>query len=163
MKPFLYGGDMIKQVTFEDSQWNDLPWKFEAGTPNIAGGIALGQAIKYLTKIGMNAIESHEKELAQYALEHMKNVPGITLYGPPANKRSAIISFNIDGVHAHDVAAFLDQYGIAIRGGHHCAMPLAKLFGVTGTARISFYFYNTQQEIDVFIDALKKTKPFFTK
>ncbi len=161
MKPFLYGGDMIREVSFEDSKWNDLPWKFEAGTPNICGAIALGAAVKYLKKLGIHNIQEYETELSNYAFNKISQISGITLYCPPANKRSAIISFNIEGIHAHDVSTFLDDAGIAVRGGHHCAMPLAKTLGVQGTARASFYFYNTKEEIDYFIDVLKKTKEFF--
>lgn len=163
MEPFLYGGDMIKEVTFEGSKWNDVPWKFEAGTPSIADGIALARAVEYLQEIGMANIMHGEKELVRYALECLKNVPGITLYGPNVEARGGIVSFNIEGVHPHDVAAFLDSFGVCIRGGHHCAMPLAKLYGVTGTARVSFYFYNTKHEIDVFVDALKQVKGFFSR
>jgi len=163
LPPFLFGGDMIKEVTFEDTKWNELPWKFEAGTPPIAGGIALAVAVKYLKKLGMENVQAHERALTTYALEKLHEIPNVTIYGPSAEQRGAIISFNIDGIHAHDVAAFLDSFGIAIRGGHHCAMPLAKVLGVNGTARASFYFYNTKEEIDVFIDAVKKAKEFFRK
>ncbi len=163
MNPFLYGGDMIKEVSFEDSKWNDVPWKFEAGTPNIAGAIALAQAVKYLKKLGMENIRAYEKELTAYALEKLKEVPEMIIYGPSLENRGGIISFNVDGIHAHDVAAYLGEQGICIRGGHHCAMPLAKLLGVSGTARASFYFYNTKEEIDLLVEALKKTKEFFTK
>ncbi len=163
MQPFCYGGDMIREVTFEDSKWNDLPWKFEAGTPNIAGGIALGTAVKYLKRIGMENIEAREKELTEYAFEKLKTVNGLAIYGPTPDKRAGIMSFNLDGVHAHDIASYLDNYGIAIRGGHHCAMPLAKLLGVQGTARASFYFYNNKEEIDKLVEALKKAREFFKK
>lgn len=163
MKPFLYGGDMIKEVSFEDSKWNEVPWKFEAGTPNIAGAIALAQAVKYLKKLGMENIHAYEKELTAYALERLKEVPELIIYGPSLENRGGIISFNVNGIHAHDVAAYLGEQGICIRGGHHCAMPLAKLLGVSGTARASFYFYNTMQEIDLLVEALKKTKEFFKK
>jgi len=161
MKPFLYGGDMIREVTFDDSRWNDVPWKFEAGTPNICGAIALADAVKYLKKLGMENVHAHEKALTSYALEKISSLPFIKVYGPSIENRGGIISFNIDGVHAHDVSAFLDESGIAARGGHHCAMPLAKVLGVQGTARVSFYIYNTKEEIDCFIDALKKTAEFF--
>src|SRR3989344_5115747 len=139
MKPFLYGGDMIREVTFDDSRWNDVPWKFEAGTPNICGAISLADAVKYLKKLGMENVHAHEKALTSYALEKISSLPFIKVYGPSIENRGGIISFNIDGVHAHDVSAFLDESGIAARGGHHCAMPLAKVLGVQGTARVSFY------------------------
>ena len=163
LPPFLFGGDMIKEVTFKDSKWNALPWKFEAGTPHIAGGIALAEAVKYLRKIGMDNIQKHEQELTKYALQRLGEIPNTIIYGPSAEKRSGIISFNVGQVHPHDVAAFVDRFGVAIRGGHHCAMPLAKLLNVTGTARASFYFYNTKEEIDVLVDALKKVQGFFSK
>lgn len=163
LPPFLFGGDMIKEVSFEDSKWNELPWKFEAGTPHIAGGIALGAAVNYLQKIRMNTIKIREHELTSYALQKLKELPNITIYGPSAEQRGSIVSFNINNVHPHDVAAFLDKFNVAVRGGHHCAMPLAKLLGVNGTARASFYFYNTKEEIDVFIEAVKKAQEFFAK
>lgn len=161
LPPFLFGGDMIKEVTFEDTKWNELPWKFEAGTPNIAEAIGIAKAAKYLEKTGLDKIQQYEAELTAYALKRMEEIPDITIYGPTADKRGAIISFNINGVHAHDIAAVLDEENIAIRAGHHCAMPLAKLLGVTGTARASFYFYNTKKEIDHFTETLKKAKEFF--
>lgn len=159
LKPFIYGGDMIKDVSFENSKWNDLPWKFEAGTPNICGAIGLASAVKYLQKLGVDNINAHEKELTAYALARIKEVPELVLYGPET--RTGIISFNINGVHAHDVAAFLDDFNIAVRAGNHCAMPLAKILGVQGTVRLSFYFYNTKAEVDAVVDALKKVRGFF--
>ena len=161
MQPFLYGGDMIREVKFEDTTFNDLPWKFEAGTSNIADGIALSTAIDYLTKMGMDKIEAHDKELTKYALEKLSEINNVAIYGPKTNDRGALISFNINGVHAHDVAQVLDSEGIAIRGGHHCCMPLMKLLGVAGTARASFYLYNTFEEIDKLVDGVKKVKKIF--
>ena len=168
MKPFMYGGDMIRKVTFEDTLFNDLPWKFEAGTPNIAGGIALGAAIDYLQKIGMENIFAHEQELTKYALKRLEEFEDITIYGPSkisdnklGKNRTGIISFNVEGIHAHDVASIFDQHGIAIRGGHHCAMPLMGLLNVAGTARISFYLYNKKEEIDAAVDAIKHVKKIF--
>ncbi len=172
MKPFLFGGDMIRKVTFDDTSFNDLPWKFEAGTPNIAGGIALGAAIDYLQKIGMENIFAHEQELTKYALKRLSEFEDIQIYGPSkmnntTNKnnvtkaRTGIISFNIKGIHAHDVASIFDQHGIAIRGGHHCAMPLMGLLDVAGTARISFYLYNKKEEVDKVVDAIKHVKKIF--
>lgn len=163
LPPFLFGGDMIKEVTFEDSKWNELPWKFEAGTPNIAGGIALAEAVMYLKKVRMENVRNHERELTIYALQKLKELSNITIYGPSAEQRSGIVSFNISDIHPHDVAAFLDKFGVAVRGGHHCAMPLAKLLGINGTTRVSFYFYNTKEEIDVLVDAVKKAQEFFHK
>ncbi|HLD88643.1 MAG TPA: cysteine desulfurase [Candidatus Nanoarchaeia archaeon] len=161
MRPFLFGGGMIKQVSFEDSEWSDLPWKFEAGTPNIEGSAGLTAAVKYLNNIGMKNIQEYERELTEYALEKLKKIEGMTIYGPNADKKVGIVSFNLAGIHPHDIAAYLDEYGIAVRGGHHCAMPLAKVLNVQGTVRASFYFYNTKEEIDKLVEALKKAKEFF--
>lgn len=163
MSPFLYGGDMIREVCFDDSRWNDVPWKFEAGTPDICGVIGLAKAIEYLKKTGMDKIADHEKELTVYAMQELAKIEGLTLYGPSAENRAGIISFNINGVHAHDVASFLDGFNIAVRAGNHCAMPLAKILGVSGTARISFYFYNTKKEIDFVVKILKQARGFFAK
>lgn len=159
MQPFLYGSEMIKEVRFENSEFNELPWKFEAGTANIAEAIGFGAAIGYLDKVGMGQITKRDKELVGYAVEKLKKIGGITIYGP--EERSAIISFNIDRVHPHDVSQILDSEGIAIRAGHHCCMPLMGILGVAGTARASFYLYNTEQEIDAFINAIHKVKNVF--
>ena len=159
MQPFLYGGEMIREVTFADTDFNDLPWKFEAGTPNIAEGIGLGAAIDYLKGIGMNQVFERDRELVEYGMEKLKEVKGVTIYGPKG--RSAIISFNLHGVHAHDVSQILDSEGVAIRAGHHCCMPLMGVLKVTATARASFYLYNTEEEIDVFVKALDKVKRVF--
>jgi len=160
MQPFLFGGDMIKEVTFEESKWNDLPWKFEAGTPNISSGIGLGVAVEYLKNVGMNNIKSYTEELGKYALEKLKEVPGIELYNPEGQKTS-VISFNLKGVHSHDVATLLNHEGIAIRAGHHCAMPLMNKLNLDGTSRISLYFYNTEEEIDKLVESLKKIVRLF--
>ena len=159
MQPFLYGGEMINEVKFDDTKFNQLPWKFEAGTPNIAEGIGLGVAVDYLTKIGMKNIFERDKELVSYAMEKMKEIDGITIYGP--KERASIISFNVNGVHAHDVSQILDSEGVAIRAGHHCCMPLMSVLGIAATARASFYLYNTEQEIDTFIKAIHKVKKVF--
>ena len=159
MRPFLYGGEMINEVKFEDTTFNQLPWKFEAGTPNIAEGIGLGVAVDYLKKVGMTQIFERDKELVDYAMERMKNIDGITIYGP--KERGSIISFNVHGVHAHDVSQILDSEGVAIRAGHHCCMPLMSVLGITATARASFYLYNTEEEIDTFINAIHKVKKIF--
>ncbi len=153
--PFLFGGDMISEVSFEDAKWNDLPWKFEAGTPNVAGGIGLGTAIDYLKAIGMEEVHENEKKLVKAAMEKLSTIDGLTIYGPPASRRTGLVSFGMEGVHTHDVSALLDAQGIAVRGGHHCAMPLAKLLGVGGTTRASFYVYNTTEEIGKLADSLK--------
>lgn len=162
LSPFLYGGDMIREVTFEQSTWNDLPWKFEAGTPNIAGVIGLGVAVQYLEEAGLENIHSYETELMHYALACLGGVSGVTVYGPsPRQERGCVISFNVDGIHSHDLAALLDREGIAARGGHHCAMPLMKLLNITGSARISLGVYNTKEEIDHLIKAIEKAKKVF--
>ncbi len=157
MEPFLYGGDMIREVTLEGAQWNELPWKFEAGTPNVAGGIGLAAAVTYLENVGMERILRHEVELTAYALERLKEIPGIVLYGPPdTHRRVGVITFNLEGVHPHDVAYVLDQEGIAIRSGHHCAQPLLTRLKAGNTARASFYLYNTREEVDRLVEGLHK-------
>ena len=159
MQPFLYGGEMIREVRFDDTSFNELPWKFEAGTMNIAEGIGLGVAVDYLNKIGMKQIQERDNELVEYAMEKLKEIYGITIYGP--KERGAVISFNVHGVHAHDVSQILDSEGVAIRAGHHCAMPLHSVLGVSSTARASFYLYNTEEEIDVMAKAIGKVKKVF--
>ncbi|EMG26653.1 cysteine desulfurase [Listeria fleischmannii 1991] len=162
MEPTEFGGEMIDFVNLYDSTWKELPWKFEAGTPTIGGQIALGAAIDYLTEIGMDAVHLHEGELVRYALAEMQKISGITIYGPlDANKRAGLVTFNLEGVHPHDLATVLDEEGIAIRAGHHCAQPLMKWLGVNSTARVSFYIYNTKEEVDAFIQGLKLTKEYF--
>ncbi|STO13553.1 Probable cysteine desulfurase [[Flavobacterium] thermophilum] len=160
MEPVEFGGEMIDFVELYDSTWKELPWKFEGGTPIIAGAIGLGAAIDFLEQVGLDAIAAHEHELAQYALERLADIDGVTVYGP--KERAGLVTFNIDGVHPHDVATVLDAEGIAIRAGHHCAQPLMKWLGVTATARASFYLYNTKEEIDRFIAALQKAKEYFS-
>lgn len=159
MHPFLYGGEMIREVKFDSTTFNELPWKFEAGTPNIAEGIGLGAAVDYLQNIGMEKIQKSDKELADYAVEKMKAVKGVEIYGP--KERGAVVSFNIKGIHAHDVAQVLDSEGVAIRAGHHCCMPLMDVMKIGSTARASFYLYNTEKEIDVMINAINKVKKLF--
>ena len=159
MQPFLYGGEMIREVKFENTSFNELPWKFEAGTMNIAEGIGMGAAVDYLTSIGMEQIQKRDKELVGYAMEKLEKIDWIAVYGP--KERGAVISFNVKGVHAHDVAQILDSEGIAIRAGHHCCMPLMSILKVAATARASFYLYNTEEEVDVFIKALDKVKKMF--
>mgnify|MGYP001616112548 CR=1 FL=1 len=164
MDPFLGGGDMIKEVHLDRAEWNDLPWKFEAGTPNIAGAIGLGYAIDYINKIEYKNIEDYEKNLTKYALEKLSNIKGIEIYGPKNYmERGSIITFNIKGVHPHDVASILDSESIAIRSGHHCAQPLMERLKVDATNRISLCFYNTKEEIDKTINALQKVVEVFGK
>lgn len=162
MDPFLYGGEMINEVRYDYADWNELPWKFEAGTPNIAGAIGFSPALDYLNKIGMRNVRLHEIDLLSYSLEKMKMLDFIKIFGPlDVENRGGAISFECDKIHPHDLATFLDSKGIAIRAGHHCAQPLMKRLGVIATARISFYIYNTKYEIDAFIDALKDARRYF--
>ena len=162
MEPTEYGGDMIDYVYKETSTWTDLPVKFEAGTPMIAEAIALGAAIDYLEDIGMDNIHDYEQDLVAYAYERMSEVEGIEIYGPSSDKRAGLITFNMDGVHPHDLATALDSEGIAVRAGHHCAQPLMKWLGTNSTARASFYIYNTKEDIDSLIKGLERTKEFFS-
>ena len=163
MDPFLSGGDMIKDVWLDHSTWNDLPWKFEAGTPNIADVVAFGAAVDYLREIGMEEIRLHEEHLTGYTLDALRKVEGITIYGPLDPKiRGGAISFNIQNVHPHDLGQILDDAGIAIRSGHHCCKPLMRILGVVATARASFYLYNTKEEADALVDALHKAKELFS-
>ncbi|MFP3278361.1 MAG: cysteine desulfurase [Candidatus Micrarchaeota archaeon] len=165
MPPFLGGGDMIKAVSYHSAIWNDLPWKFEAGTSNIEGGIGLGAAIDYINKIDIEEINKYEKELTRYALERISEIKNVDIFGygyENIEKRAAVISFSIKGVHPHDIAQIFDKEGIAIRAGHHCAMPLVKRLVSNGSvARMSFYLYNTKEEIDKAIDAIIKVKKIF--
>lgn len=162
MEPTEFGGEMIDFVELYDSTWKELPWKFEAGTPIIGGAIALGAAIDYLAEVGLANIHAHEQELVDYAIEEMSKIEGITIYGPKdASKRCGLVTFNLEGAHPHDIATILDEDGIAIRAGHHCAQPLMKWLDVSSTARASFYIYNTKEEIDALIDGLKLTKEYF--
>ncbi|CAM4405655.1 cysteine desulfurase [Bacillus manliponensis] len=160
MEPIEFGGEMIDFVDLQESTWKELPWKFEAGTPIIGNAIGLGAAIDFLEEIGLDNIEKHEHELAQYALERLSEVDGVTIYGP--KHRAGLVTFNIEDVHPHDVATVLDVEGIAVRAGHHCAQPLMKWLKASSTARASFYLYNTKEEIDTFVEALLKTKEYFT-
>jgi cysteine desulfurase/selenocysteine lyase len=166
MPPFLGGGDMIRSVHLRESEWNDIPHKFEAGTPNIAHAIGLGVAVDYLDGLGMENVLAHEQAMAAYALERLATVPHLRIYGPPAGERGGVVTFNLtrDGellIHPHDLASILDREGIAIRAGHHCAQPLMEHYGVPATARASFYVYNTEAEIDVLADALHKALRVF--
>ncbi|EAC4364104.1 TPA: cysteine desulfurase [Listeria monocytogenes] len=162
MEPTEFGGEMIDFVELYDSTWKELPWKFEAGTPIIGGAIALGAAIDYLAEVGLENIHAHEQALASYAMEEMSKIEGITIYGPKdASKRCGLVTFNLEGAHPHDIATILDEDGVAIRAGHHCAQPLMKWLDVSSTARASFYIYNTKEEIDALIDGLKLTKEYF--
>ena len=161
MPPYMGGGDMIKRVELRSFTPNEVPHKFEAGTPAIAEAVGLAAAIDYLNSIGMAAIADHEHELTQYALERLEPVPGLHYFGPPASFKGGVIAFTLDGVHPHDISQVLDRYGIAIRAGHHCAMPLHQKFSLPATARASFYLYNTKAEADRLVDAIYKVKELF--
>jgi len=158
MEPFNLGGHMIRKVRFEETTWGELPHKFEAGTSPIAEAVGFGAAIDYLTAVGLDAILEHEHELAAQALEQLSEVPGVILYGPPADRRAGIVSFNVDGVHPHDVAQILDMDGVAIRAGHHCCQPLMQKLGVAATNRASFYLYTIPEEIDRLVEGVRKAK-----
>ena len=156
LPPYQGGGEMISEVTFEKTTYADLPHKFEAGTPNIAGGIAFGEALDYLNAIGMKNIADYEAKLLKYATDKLKNIPGLKVYGL-ANNKTAVISFNVEGIHPYDIGSILDKMGIAVRTGHHCAQPIMDFYKIPGTVRASFSFYNTFQEIDIMVEAVKKS------
>ena len=159
LPPYQGGGEMIKEVHFEESTYADLPYKFEAGTPNICGGIAFGATIDYIQQLGMETIATHEHKLLEYAIAKLQNIEGITLYGnDDLNKRTAVISFNLQNIHPYDVGVILDQLGIAVRTGHHCAQPIMDFYCIPGTVRASFAVYNTFEEIDTFVEAVKKAQ-----
>ena len=163
MEPFLHGGEMVLEVSYEDASWNELPMRFEAGTPNIADAIALGAAVDYLTALGMENVREHEKQLTAYALDAFRELEEIDLFGPmDVDRRGGILSFYSSDVHPHDLGTFLDQEGVAIRTGHHCTMPLMGALGVPATARASLYVYNTEQEVDALVDALKRALRYFS-
>ncbi|HEM6191075.1 TPA: cysteine desulfurase [Streptococcus suis] len=162
MSPVEFGGEMIDFVYEQSATWKELPWKFEAGTPNIAGAIGLGAAIDYLTEIGMDAIQAHEAELVDYVFPKLQAIPGLTIYGSQdLSKRTGVIAFNLDDLHPHDVATALDYEGVAVRAGHHCAQPLLRYLQVPATVRASFYIYNIKADCDKLVEAIIKTKEFF--
>ena len=157
LPPYQGGGEMIAEVTFEKTTYADLPHKFEAGTPNIEGGIVLGTAIDYMNAIGFDNIAAYEQELLDYGTKRLQEIEGLTIYGTSENKAS-VISFNIDGIHPYDIGTIIDKLGIAVRTGHHCAQPIMNFFKIPGTIRASFAFYNTKEEIDIFVEAVKKAQ-----
>jgi cysteine desulfurase/selenocysteine lyase len=159
--PFLGGGDMIKRVHLRSFTPNEIPHKFEAGTPAIAEAIGFGAAVDYLSKIGMDEIAHHEHELVDYALERLVEIPGVSLFGPPADHRGGVVSFTLQGIHPHDISQILDSSGVAIRAGHHCAMPLHEKYNLPATARASFYLYNTFGEVDTLAESIYKVKEVF--
>lgn len=160
MEPIEFGGEMIADVGLYDASWKELPWKFEGGTPIIAGAVGLGAAIDFLEQIGLDVIEAHDKQLTSYAVERMKQIDHLTMYGPEEG-RFGLVTFNLDTIHPHDLATVLDTYGVAIRAGHHCCQPLMKHFGASATARASFYLYNTEEDVEQLLFALNKTKKYF--
>ncbi len=164
MEPFLGGGEMIADVQLDHSTWNEIPWKYEAGTPNIADVIAFGSALDYLEQLGFDRIRAHEQELTGYAIKRLSEMDDVTLYGPRTlQDRGGVVSFNLNGLHPHDVGTVLDQEGVAIRAGHHCAKPLMRRLGVAATARASFYVYNTVEDVDHLVEALHRAQAFFGK
>lgn len=160
MEPFLGGGDMIREVKLESSTWNDLPHKFEAGTMNVAQVVGLGAAVDYLTELGMDNVREHERKLGEYAYRRFSEMDDATVYGPEKD-RTGVVSFSLPDIHPHDISQLLDEEGVAIRSGHHCCQPLMRRLGVAATARASFYLYNTEEEVDVFIEAINKAREFF--
>jgi cysteine desulfurase/selenocysteine lyase len=161
MEPYLYGGEMIRTVTYEDSTWEDLPWKFEAGTPVIEQGIALSAACDYLDDIGMDNIKRHESLLAEYAYDRLSEWDDVTVYGPPGHDRGGLVGFNVDSVHAHDLSSILNEYGVALRAGDHCTQPLHDKLGAAASARASFYIYNTREEVDTLVEAVDAARDVF--
>jgi len=161
-EPYQGGGDMVRTVSFEESTWNDLPYKFEAGTPNIAGAIGLGAAIEFMSELGMDAIAAHEREVLEYATERLGELDGIRIIGT-APEKAGILSFVVEGVHPHDVGTIVDQHGVAIRAGHHCAMPLMRRYKVPATSRASLALYNTRADIDALVESLRRVKEIFDR
>jgi len=162
MDPFLGGGEMISRVLLEEATWNDVPWKYEAGTPNIADVIAFGAAIEYLQGLGMDAVRAHEKEITAYALQALAAVPQVVIYGPPdVEARGGVVSFNLGDLHPHDLGTVLDRFGVAVRAGHHCAQPLMRRLGCVATARASFYVYNRPDEVDTLVEGVREADRFF--
>jgi cysteine desulfurase/selenocysteine lyase len=160
MQPIEFGGEMIDHVDLQTSTWKEIPWKFEAGTPIIAGAIGLGAAVDFLEEIGMDAIHQHDMEITSYAVKQMSQIEGLKIYGPLEN-RAGLVTFTLDDIHPHDISTVLDSYGIAIRAGHHCCQPLMRWLEVSSTARASFYLYNTEAEIDQLVSGLRKAKEYF--
>jgi cysteine desulfurase/selenocysteine lyase len=161
MDPYLYGGDMIEKVTFEESTWAELPWKFEAGTPNIAGGIALAAAADYVEDVGRERIQRHEEALAEYAHDRLTEHDDVEVYGPPGDDRGGLVAFNLAGVHAHDLSSILNEHGVAVRAGDHCTQPLHDVLGAPASVRASFYLYNTRAEVDALLEGVAAARDLF--
>jgi cysteine desulfurase/selenocysteine lyase len=163
MPPFMGGGEMIRSVTLTHSTWNELPWKFEAGTMNIAEAVGLGAAVQYLEALGMDNVFAHDRELAAYTMQRLAEVPGVKLLGPPAERRGGVVAFTVEGVHPHDVATVLDRDGVCVRAGHHCAMPLHDALGVPASARASFHCYSLREDVDALVAGLLKVRKVFAR
>jgi cysteine desulfurase/selenocysteine lyase len=161
LEPYMFGGDMIKQVTFEKATWHDIPWKFEAGTPNIAGAIGLAAAVQFIESIGFDKIQENERKLNLYALEELRKISGLEIIGPQEN-RVGVISFALNSIHSHDIATILDQNNVAVRAGHHCTMPLMQYLGLSGTTRASFGMYNTMEDVDRLMSGIKEVQKIFS-
>ena len=157
LPPYQGGGEMIAEVSFEKTTYADLPYKFEAGTPNICGGIVFGTALDYVNKIGFDNIAAYEQELLEYATDRLLQIEGLKIYGT-AEKKASVISFNIEGIHPYDIGSIIDKLGIAVRTGHHCTQPIMTFFNIPGTVRASFAFYNTKKEIDIFVKAVERAQ-----
>ncbi len=162
MDPFLGGGEMISDVWLDRATWNEVPWKFEAGTPNVGGAIGLGAAIDYLERLGMDAVAAHEREITAYAMERLREIPGLHILGPGVDERGGVVSFWMDDIHPHDISQVLDTEGVCVRAGHHCTKPLHRKLGIGASARASFYVYTIPEEIDVLARALLKTRELFS-
>ena len=161
MQPYLYGGEMILKVDFDEASWNELPWKFEAGTQNIAGGIALAEACDYLNDIGLERIQRHEQQLTEYAYDRLTEHEDVEVYGPPGDDRAGLVAFNIAGAHAHDLSSILNDFAVAVRAGDHCTQPLHDVLGASASARASFYLYNTREEVDMLVEAVDEARQLF--
>jgi cysteine desulfurase / selenocysteine lyase len=161
MPPFLGGGEMIREVKLTGSKWNELPWKFEAGTMAIAEAVGLRAAIGFLEELGMEAVFEHDRALAALAMERLATVPGLRILGPAAGRRGGVVAFTLDGVHPHDVATVLDHQGVAVRAGHHCAMPLHDRLGVHASVRASFHCYSVPEDVDALVDGLRRAREVF--
>ncbi|HEX5633340.1 MAG TPA: cysteine desulfurase, partial [Gemmatimonadales bacterium] len=161
MPPFLGGGEMIRTVTLTESTWTELPWKFEAGTMNIAEAVGLGAAVQYLESLGMEHVFAHDQELAAYTMERLAELPGVRVLGPPADRRGGVVAFTVEGVHPHDVATVLDRDGVCVRAGHHCAMPLHDFLGVPASARASFHCYSLREDVDALVAGLHQVQKVF--
>jgi cysteine desulfurase/selenocysteine lyase len=161
MEPYLYGGEMIRSVTYEDSTWEDLPWKFEAGTPPIAEAVGLHAACDFLDDVGLDRVQAHEEALASYAYDRLTEFDDVTVYGPPGDDRGGLVGFNLDGVHAHDLSSICNDHAVAIRAGDHCTQPLHDTLGAAASARASFYLYNTREEVDALVEAVDAARQLF--